>query len=116
MKKRKPGSFSGFGIGLIVFLAVAMIVRFYIKFEGEAFYVRLFEGAWRFFAAILGSGAIYIVFFLIFYGAASLSDMVFNQSEGEYSKDELLDHFGALSNPLSIICFLAAYILLFLEM
>ena len=118
MKKIKSDTFSGFGIGCIIVLAIIMIVKFVLKAEGEAFYKGILEGALRFGASIFGSGAVYLVLFAEFYAACKLTPMVFNYDpEKEHdTHDKLMEHFMELSNPILIICFLTAYILIFLEM
>jgi amino acid transporter len=114
MKKIKsPGSMTGFGIGCVVVLAIIMIVHFYLKFDDQPFHIRVLEGILRFGGAILGSGLIMLICLFAFYGATKISEMVFRQEE---STDDLLDGFMKNANPLLIICFIAAYILIYLEM
>lgn len=113
MKKIKSESLTGFGIGCIIVLAAIMIIHFYIKADGQVFYMRILEGAWRFVCVFFGAGLILLVLFFAFYGAAKLSPMIFKDKEKE---DDLLDKFMALSNPLLIISFIVAYIVMFFEL
>ena len=114
MKKKTIGSLSGFGIGALVVMAIIMIVQFYNKFPDQPFYIRIFEGAWRFFASIIGSGAIILIFYIGFYVAIHLADMVFIQDEEH--KENLLNYVTKLANPIVIIGFLIAYVILFLDL
>ena len=110
--KKKFGTFSGFGIGCIITLAVIMIVRFYLLFDGDPFYIRIVEGAWRFFVAFLGTGVIYLVLFFAFYAASGACKYIYRQSEDDQDEKQLMDHFSALSDPLLIICFAVSYLII----
>ena len=109
MKKKK--SITGFGIGCIIVLAVVMIVRFYLKLEGEPLHIRIFEGALKFVCTFAGTAVLYLCIFVAMYAAIRASGIVFGE-EGE--DDKLMKYFLDLGNPILIICFVVSYILLLL--
>ena len=114
MKKKKNRSLSGMGIGAIIVLGIIMIIHFYNKFPEDPFYLRLIEGAWRFGLSVFGSGLVFLVLFLAFYFAIKISEEVFVQDDN--NKEDLMDYFMKLLNPIIVIVFLVSYAIVFFEL
>ena len=113
--KKKIGSFSTFGKVLIGILAIAMVVYFYTKFPDQPFYIRIFEGLWRFVVSIFGAGLIYLVLFFAMYGAVKLCDSIYVHDDC-YTYEGMMEDFQKITEPISVVCFVASYIIVFLQL
>ena len=109
MRKAK---LSGFGIGALVVLCVAMVIRKYTLLPDEPVHIRILQGLYAFVLSALYGGLIMLALFIAVYMAIRLAGVIYDNEETD---DQLLDHFMALAKPLIIICFIASYVIVFLN-
>ena len=108
---KKKSGLTGFGIVCIILLAVVMIVHVYMESGEEEIYMRILGGIFACVTTIPVAGIFYLAIVVAMYAAVKASGIIF----GDEGQDEqLMDYFGKLGNPVSIICFVAAYISVFL--
>ena len=113
MKKfKKPGSLNGLGIGAAVVLGIIMMVHVYIGTPDEPIYMRLIYGAFSCFCAFIGSGVIALAVFAVFYVSMKINNAIFVQKEDD---DDPMDNFLKTLDILLVACFIASYIICFMN-
>ena len=113
--KKKIGSFTTFGKVVVGILAIVMVVYFYTKFPDQPFYIRVLEGLWRFLVALVGMALVYLVVFIVMYGAIKLCDSIYVHDEN-ITYEGLFENFQELRDPIVIVCFAVSYIIVFLQL
>lgn len=115
MKKiKKRGSLNGFGIGVIIVLAVILFIRAWTIYPNEPFYMRFVAGAISCASVFFGAALLLLALMLAFYCASRINEMISIENEEENRNP--LDDFMKVTDEFSIICFIVAYVAVFFGM
>lgn len=109
-KLKKTGNLNGFGIGVVVVLAIVMMIRYYTILVNEPIHMRLLYGAIACVSAFFGSGLFLLAMFIIVYFSSKAYDVMFIKNE---EGEEPIEIFQKLIDVLSVAFFAVSYVIVF---